>query len=147
MGKTLDEERRITAAAVDRVAGHRAWIWERDATMGEVHSEHECVQYAKASAGLILLIDGELSPIVYAEYGGATAGGAHRYILIRTNAALPADVSDFVNEQRREVVTRNFQNPSELDSLVYDALSRTIARAMNLATVERRLRLRKKGSK
>ncbi|MEV7608683.1 hypothetical protein AB0N61_04285 [Microbacterium sp. NPDC089320] len=142
MRTTLDTERLVTAGAVDRVSGHRAWFWERDAAVGELHSEHECVKYAKTSSGLILLVDGGLSPIVYAEYLAAREGGANRYILIRKDAKLPEDVSEFIREQQTsEVVTRNFQNADELDSLVYDALSRAIVRAMTLATIDRRERL------
>lgn len=142
MRTTLDVERVITANAVDRVSGHRAWFWERDAAMGVLHSEHECVKYAKASASLILLVDGDLSPIVHAEYRAARKGGANRFILVRRDAELPEDVAAFIKDQQAsEVVTRNFQNADELDSLVYDALSRAIVRAMTLATIDRRERI------
>lgn len=139
MSTTLDAERVVTAKAVDRVSGHRAWFWERDAAMGALHSEHECVKYAKTSAGLILLVDGDLSPIVHAEYRAAREGGANRFILIRKGAELPDDVAAFIKDQQMsEVVTRNFQNEDELDSLVYDALSRAIVRAVTEATIDRR---------
>lgn len=146
MKATLDMERKVTADAVDRVSGHRAWIWERDALAGELHSEHECVKYAKTSAGLILLIDGALSKIVHAEYKAARDGGANRFILVRDGATLPAEVDEFISEQHKEVVTRKFQNPAELDSIVYDALSRAIVRALNEATIERRERSRTRQS-
>lgn len=143
MGRTLDAERRVAADTVDQVAGHRAWFWERDAAGGTLHSEHECVKYAKASAGLILLVDGELSSIVHAEYAAARDGGANRFIFIRNGLdGLPAPVQEFIRaQQTRDVVTLNFQNHDELKSHVYNSLTRAIVRALNLQTIDRRERL------
>jgi hypothetical protein len=143
MGQTLDAERKVAADTVDQIAGHRAWWWERDAATGVLHSEHECVKYAKASAGLILLVDGELSKIVYAEYAAARSGGANRFILIRNKLdELPLPVQEFIREQQDgEVVTRTFQNDEELASHVYNSLSRAIVRALTLQTIDRREQL------
>jgi hypothetical protein len=96
MCQTFDAERIVAADSVDQIAGHRAWFWERDAAGGVLHSEQECVKYAKASAGLILLVDGELSDIVRAEYEAARAGGANRFIFIRNGPASATAASSTV---------------------------------------------------
>lgn len=139
MNKTLDAERKAAAEAVDRVSGHKAWWWEQDAGMGVLHSENECIGYARTSTGLILLVAGELSAIVYAEYRAARDGGADRYILIRETDKLPAEVEEFIKEQQStEVVTRNFRNIDELQTHIHQALTRSLVRALNQQVVTRR---------
>lgn len=144
MNSTLSEARRRAAATIDRMPTHRAWWWERDAGMGVLHSEQECVKYAGASDGIVLLIAGELSPIVYAEYAAAKAASAQRYIFIfdREGTDLPDDVRAFVDRERGSVVTRNFQNEAELETHLYQALIRSSVRAAREGQIERRRRAR-----
>lgn len=137
MNRNLDDERRAAAEAVDRVVGHRAWWWERDAPIGVLHSERECESFARTSTSLILLVAGDLSDIVYAEYEAARAGGANRYILIRDADELPEEVQEFINGQRNEVVTRNFRNTDELQSHIHTGLTRSVVRALNEQVLER----------
>ncbi|WAB82525.1 hypothetical protein OVN18_05855 [Microcella daejeonensis] len=139
MNKTLDNERRAAADAVDRVSGHKAWWWEQDAPIGVLHSWNECIGFARTSTGLILLVAGELSAIVYAEYQAARDGGADRYILVRETDDLPPEVAGFIKEQQKtEAVTRNFRNIDELQTHIHQALTRSLVRALNEQVVARR---------
>lgn len=139
MNGTLDSERKIAADTIERLVTHRAWWWERDAPTGVLHSENECVKFARTSDGIVLLVGGELSPIVYSEYLSAKSASAERYIFIRVREGdvLPADVRDFVDEERRTAVTRNFQNEAELESHLYQALVHTSVRAAREVQIER----------
>lgn len=138
MNGTLDREREAAAAAIDSVSGHRAWWWERDAPIGVLHSEDECIKFAAHSSSLVLLIAGELSDIVYSEYRAGRRGGADRYILIRDDDEIPDEVMAFVQEQRAsEVVTRNFSNIDELKSHISRGLTRSLVRALNQQVVAR----------
>lgn len=65
MNGTLDDERKVAAETIERLVTHRAWWWERDAPTGVLHSENECIQFARTSDGLVLLVGGELSAIVH----------------------------------------------------------------------------------
>jgi hypothetical protein len=87
----------------------------------------------------VLLVGGELSPIVYSEYLSAKIACAERYIFIRVREGdvLPADVRDFVDQERRTAVTRNFQNEAELESHLYQALVHTSVRAAREVQIER----------
>lgn len=144
MNATLNEARKRAAATIDRMPTHRSWWWERDAGMGVLHSVQECVKYAGASDGIVLLVAGELSPIVYAEYEAAKAASAQRYIFIyeRPGEQLPDDVRDFIDRERETVVTRNFQNEAELETHLFQALIRSGVRAAREGQIERRQRAR-----
>lgn len=139
MNGTLDGERKIAADTIERLVTHRAWWWERDAPTGVLHSENECVKFARTSDGIVLLVGGELSPIVYSEYRAAKIASAERYIFIRVREGdvLPADVRDFVDHERKTAVTRNFQNEAELESHLYQALIHTSVRAAREVQIER----------
>ncbi|MBF4511430.1 hypothetical protein ITJ66_02935 [Plantibacter sp. VKM Ac-2885] len=138
MNGTLDNERRIAADTIDRLVTHRAWWWERDALSGVAHSENECVKYAATSDGLVLLVAGELSGIVHAEYAAAKQAAVERYILIRDGDVIPSEVQAFIDQERKTTVTRNFQNAAELESHLYQALIRTTVRAAREVQIRRR---------
>lgn len=137
MDGTLDLERRAAVDAVSSVTGHKAWWWERDAPMGILHSVGECVKFAHHSDGLILLIGGALSDVIYAEFYAARNGGAERYILIRQAEELPDDVKQFIDAQHKELVTRKFANVEELKSHIFNALRHTQVRALRHRIIER----------
>lgn len=150
MNGSLDAERKTAVAAIERLATHRAWWWERDAPTGVLHSENECIKFARTSDGLVLLVSGELSGIVYSEYAAAKDAAAERYIFIRTREddLLPQDVKQFIEDERATAVTRNFQNESELESHLYEALIHSIVRAGREVQIERhRKEARKHGRK
>lgn len=137
MDGTLDPERKAAVDAVASVTGHKAWWWEEDAPMGILHSVNECAKFAHHSDGLILLVAGPLSDVIYAEYHAARRGGAERYILIRENEALPDDVNDFIRSERGDLVTRNFANLDELKSHIFNALRHTQLRALRHRIADR----------
>jgi hypothetical protein len=139
MNGTLDIERKIAADTIERLVTHRAWWWERDAPTGVLHSENECVKFARTSDGIVLLVGGELSPIVYSEYRAAKTASAERYIFVRVREGevLPADVGAFVERERSTAVTRNFRNEAELESHLYQALIHTSVRAARAVQIER----------
>ncbi|WP_159540892.1 hypothetical protein [Aeromicrobium sp. 9AM] len=137
MDGTLDAERSAAVDAVSSVTGHRAWWWERDAPMGVLHSVEECAKFAHHSDGLILLVGGPLSDVIFAEYFAARDGGAERYILIRQADVLPDDVEKFISAQHKELVTRKFANIEELKSHIFNALRHTQIRALRHRIVER----------
>lgn len=139
MNGSLDSERKVAAETVERLVTHRAWWWERDAPTGVLHSERECIMFAQTSDGLILLVAGELSGIVYSEYQAAKDASAERYIFIREveSQVLPDEVKRFVEQERGTAVTRNFQNEAELESHLYAALIHTAVRAGRERQIER----------
>lgn len=140
MNGTLDDERKTAADTIDRLVTHRAWWWERDAPPGVLHSENECIKLAGTSDGLVLLVGGELSAIVHAEYGAAKDAAVERYIFIRTREGevLPEEVQYFIAQERQTAVTRNFQNEAELESHLYQALIHTAVRAVREVQLGRR---------
>lgn len=140
MDGSLDEERSRTAAAVNRLDTHKAWWWEADAPAGVLHSENECIKFAGSSDGLILLVAGDLSKIIYSEFSAAVDASAERYIFIRDDGDIPDEVRAFIKKERESVVTRNFQNVAELETHVYQSLKRTAVRAMREVQLERRRR-------
>jgi hypothetical protein len=144
MDGSLDAERKHTAAAIDSLKTHKAWWWEVDAPAGVLHSETECIKFAGTSDGLILLVAGELSAIIYSEFAAAEDALAERYIFIRKNDVIPDEVKDFIARKRHSIVTLNFQNMAELQTHVYQSLNRTAVRAMRELQLARR---RQRGTK
>ena len=140
MDGTLDAERQRTASAIDSLDTHKSWWWEEDAPHGVLHSENECIKFARTSDGLILLIGGDLSRIIYSEFAAAKDADAERYIFIRDGDAIPQEVKDFIARERDSVITRNFQNVAELETHVYQSLKRTAVRALREVQLERRRR-------
>jgi len=137
MDGSLDAERRSAAGAINRLDTHKSWWWEEDAPAGVLHSELECIQFARTSDGLILLVAGDLSDIIYSEYRAARAANAETYIFIREQDDLPDDVRTFITEERKGIVTRNFQNTAELETYIYSSLRRTVVRAARQVQLSR----------
>lgn len=141
MNGSLDREREVAATTIERLVTHRAWWWERDAPTGVLHSERECIKFAGTSDGIVLLIAGDLSNIVHAEYLAAKAAAAERYIFIQEGAEdLPAAVAEFIDHERETAVTRNFRNEAELASHLYGALIHSTVRAGREIQIQRRKR-------
>lgn len=143
MNGTLDDERYATAKAITHLDGHHPWLWEADALVGVLHSVNECVKFARTSDGLVLLLADELSEVVSAEFAAAKERGAERYIYVKeSDQDLPDDVKNFIEEERRSVVTRNFANTDELKTHVVDGLKRTQVRVHRQVQVQRLSELR-----
>lgn len=139
MGTTLDRERRVAAAVVRGLPGHRPWLWEDDAAAGAAHSEHECIAIAGASDGLILLLDQDLSPITEAEYRAAKTAGAQRYVMIREPEELDDHAKTFVDAERRgSIVSRNFANEDELRSHLHQSMVNALVAASRESLLSRR---------
>jgi hypothetical protein len=71
MNGSLDDERAAVVEAISTFPTHRAWAWENDAPAGALHSENECIGYARSSDELVLLLATDLTPITEAEYQAA----------------------------------------------------------------------------
>jgi len=140
MDGSLDAERIRSAEAINSLDAHKPWWWEADAPAGVLHSENECVKFAATSDGLILLIAGDLSRIIYSEYAAAENSDAERYIFIRDESVIPEGVRSFIAEKRNTVVTLNFRNIAELETHIYQSLNRTAVRALRQAQIERQKR-------
>lgn len=138
MDGSLDRERKYTVEAIENLPGHKAWWWERDAATGVLHSVEECVRYARTSDGLVLLIGGALSEIIYQEYGAARGAGAEVYVFIKQGVDRPEDVDEFIKRERAQIVTRNFRNANELATLVRVALKKTAVRAIREMVLARK---------
>ncbi len=138
MDGSLEHERQETYRVVSSLEGHKPWWWEGDAPAGVLHSAQICAQFAGTSDGIVLLIGGPLSPIIYAEYQAAKVGGAQRYVFIREGSAIPDDVRAFIGAERHEVVTRDFRNLAELRTHLHQALLASFVRASRREVVARR---------
>jgi hypothetical protein len=138
-GGVLTVERRAAVDTINRSPLHHAWCWEDDAPAGAYHSERECVQHARTSDGLVLLLAGELTQITRAEYEAAREGGANRYVFVRQSASLTEDAERFIEEERNDnTVTGNFANTSELATSLTKSLYESAVRAERSAVCERR---------
>jgi len=119
-------ERASCAEAVDGTGIARAWYWERDAYAGPYCTEAICLGQAATADGLILILGDELTPITRREYEIARAKGVATFVFVDQRLAQDGDAQAFVASVRRDSVTKNFANVSELQSHVVDAL-RTFA--------------------
>lgn len=141
MDGSVDAERIAARSVIRGLGSHRPWLWEDDAPVGALHSEHECVGYAKTSDGLVLIIGGPLSPIIYAEYESARKAGANRYVFIREDAQVPPDVAKFIRRQQKgEIVYRYFANTAELKTHLHKSLQISVVRSSRHALISRRER-------
>lgn len=138
MDGSLKQERQEAHRVVSSLDGHKPWWWEGDAPAGALHSEQFCTHIAKTSDGLVLLIGGPLSPIIYAEYEAAKEGGAQRYVFIREGSTIPDDVQEFIRSERGgDIVTRDFRNLAELHTHLHQSLRASFIRAHREAQVKR----------
>lgn len=141
MDGSLDAERVAARSVIRGLGSHRSWLWEDDAPVGALHSEQECIGYARTSDGLVLIIGGPLSPIIYAEYESARRAGANRYVFIRDGAQLPQDVEKFIRRQQKgEIVYRYFANTAELKTHLHKSLRVSVVRSSRHTLISRRER-------
>lgn len=62
-GGALAAEREAAIAAVAEFRPARSWAWEKDAPAGSFYSEEECVERARTSDALVLIVEDELTPL------------------------------------------------------------------------------------
>lgn len=138
-GNVLAVERRVAADTINDTPMHRAWCWEDNARAGAYHSEAECVRFAAASDGIVLLLGQRLTRITRAEYQAASQNGADRFIFVRNGESRTRQASQFIRRERRTAaITRNFANLSELRSHIVESLLASAVRASRQAVVNRR---------
>jgi hypothetical protein len=125
----MRKERSAAADAVESMPGCTSWRWERDAKAGPYSSEKECVNYAGASSGLVLILGNDLTPITRKEYLAARRRGLPCYIFCRLGATRSDAVRRFIGRERRHSVYKTFSNVEELKTLVIVSISETWRRA------------------
>jgi hypothetical protein len=132
---SLDGERRTAADTVNRLDGHRAFLWEDDRP-GQPHDPSEAVAVAATSDGLVLILGGTLSGDAEQEYAAARAGGAARYVLVRDTDQQDSRADAFVRACARDAAaTRRFANRSELASHLHESLTRAMVRNHRLQSL------------
>lgn len=138
---TLASERRTAADTINRLDGHRAFLWEDDRP-GQPLDPSEAVSVAATSDGLVLIVGGTLSAGAQAEYAAARDGGAARYVLVRDTDTQDRRAGAFVRACAGDAATtRRFANPSELASHLHDSLTRAMVRNHRLQSLASRTSL------
>ncbi|MBC7677376.1 MAG: hypothetical protein H7233_00045 [Pseudorhodobacter sp.] len=138
---TLDAERRTAAATVNRLDGHRAFLWEDDRA-GQPHDPSEAVAVARASDGLVLIVGGALSAEAETDYAAARDGGAARYVLVRDTDKQDRRTDAFIRVCGGDAATtRRFANRVELASHLHDSLTRAMVRNHRLQSLAARTSL------
>lgn len=118
----LDDERRAASETVQKLPFAFPWWWEGNAFAGPYCAETVCVEQARSSDGLILILGEQITPITAREYEAARDSGASCYIFIKEGPHRDAQAQEFVERERANGVTRNFRNLSELRALITDAI-------------------------
>jgi hypothetical protein len=122
-GNVLKDEREAAVQAVDSFGLTRAWAWERDAAAGPYSAESVCIEHARTSDSLVLILAEELTPVTRKEYMAARDEGATRYVFIKEGCIQTAQVKSFINKERAHaLVTKKFRNVSELQTHITTAL-------------------------
>jgi hypothetical protein len=138
MDGTLDAERRAAAETINATAFLEAWWWEGSTTSGPYWAEEECLNYAATSDGLLLLLGTKLTRVTRGEYESAQRSGAACFIFIREFDHMTQRAHAFVRrEQKKDDVTRKFQNESELRSEITKALLNAAVRFWRLNVADR----------
>ena len=124
-------ERKSCADTVDGTRLARAWYWERDANAGPYCSEEVCLQNAARSDGLILILGDELTRMTRLEYEVARRRHLATFVFVDKRQTQDEDAREFIRaiRDRGYPVTKNFQNESELETHVIDALMEFFSKA------------------
>lgn len=141
MNGTLDRERKTVVQAIEEGGVARAWLWERDAAAGPYSSVEVCIRHAETSDGLFLILANELTDITRREYLAAKKAGAPTFILLRDGMNRPADMLQFITDERNEAVTVAFRNHKELRAKVRQAIDVYSASAWRANQQDRRAEL------
>jgi hypothetical protein len=132
---SLVTERRTAADTINRLDGHRAFLWEDDRP-GQPHDLSEAVAVAATSDGLVLIVGATLSASTQKEYAAAREGGAARYVLVRDTEPQDGRAEAFVRACSGDAAaTRRFANTSELASHLHDSLTRAMVRNHRLQSL------------
>lgn len=131
-GGRLDQERRTAIATIDGVGFARAWAWERETTGGPSVVE-ACVAHAAGSDGLVLILDGELTPVARQEYRAARDQGRACYIFLKEGVRPSPAMEDFLEREGAAVTVARFRNLAELETRLVDALYLDVVRGQRAA--------------
>jgi tetratricopeptide (TPR) repeat protein len=138
-GGALKAERRAAVEAIEEIPLWRAWAWEDSAEAGPYCSERECVAQAGTSDGLVLIVEGELTPITRSELKAAQDTGVPIFVMLKTGVARDAELERLVKRVRGEGnTTVNFSSPGELKTRVAKALRTLALRWWRTRMLERR---------
>ncbi len=121
-GGALTSEREAAIAAVEEFRPARAWAWEKDAPAGSFYSEEECVERARTSDALVLIVEDELTPVTRKEFEAAEKGTATVIVLARRGVKRNPDLTRFINNMRGRTITKEFSDLAELKAEVDLAL-------------------------
>lgn len=118
----LTSEREAAIAAVEEFRPARAWAWEKDAPAGSFYSEEECVERARTSDALVLIVEDELTPVTRKEFEAAEKGTATVIVLARRGVRRNPELTRFINKLRGRTITKEFSDLNELKAEVDLAL-------------------------
>ena len=131
---SLDAERRIAARTVMSLGFALPWWWEESGVASPLPAEDICVETARTSDGLLLLLGDSLTDVTRREYEAARDAGAPCFIFIRQGDQSNR-VKAFIKAERPHVTTANFRTASELGTAITKALRRHTVTSWRLAIV------------
>lgn len=132
---TLAAERLAAAAVVDEHPDSEAWLWERSADAGRYSSLELCVNAAKTSDVLILILGDDLTDVTKAEWDAARSIGANCALLTKANSTRTPRAEAFIAAQRVDSVDVEFSTIEDLRA----AVARTLRRNSTSAARQRQL--------
>lgn len=127
--KVLVDERAAAIDAINAIEGTKPWAWEISAPIGMYHSETICVEYARNSDMLVLILAEELTNITHKEYKAAKQGHAQCCIFSKSDVAPTDRVKQFIKSERRHASTGKFGNASELKTQITRAIMTHLIRS------------------
>jgi tetratricopeptide (TPR) repeat protein len=136
--RVYEEERARLAAAIDGIPRMRAWLWERDAPVGDYSSEAVCVHVAGTSDCLVLAIGHELTATTRKEYEAAHAAKAHCFIFQDARVTPDDTVRAFIKAERSRAVTGRFSGAEDLARQAVDHLTGRAVYSLRQAILSRR---------
>jgi nucleoside phosphorylase len=131
MTPALTRERTIVAKTIESFGEGlvRAWLWEKNGFAGP-SERNTCVEAARVSDLLVLLIADDISPVVKAEVRSAVDAGATCFVFAKRIATVSSGCRAFISTlAKRSVPTLQFQNASELRTHLVQRFQRYLLHA------------------
>jgi hypothetical protein len=129
-GDCLRAEREAAIAAIMETQIIIPWAWERNSLAGHYPYEETCIHFASKSDGLILIVEGDVSPLCQKEYHAAATRKKPCYIFIKDGYEFEPAAEQFIAEQRKQGSNPiRFRNIQELKSLLGKSLQAECVRA------------------
>jgi hypothetical protein len=133
-GDCLRAEREAAIQLLETTGIIAPWASERNIPAGDYPYEDTCLQVAANSDGLLLIVDGELTPFCKREYDAAAKSQRTCFIFLKDGSVLDESANQFVQDQRargKNIV--RFRNLDELRSLLTTSLQAEFVRALQHA--------------